>query len=207
VSNLVGTMPVKKGIFVPNLQGRPIPVISMYVEEYGPWILPENFEWHPVLLSVWSNGDIIYSHDYVRGGRPYYSAKVSEQQVESFLSSLTASELWGKFPKGYFKTGPDSSFTNLIVIYHNQIMELGSWHELFEARGKSVGTAHGIESLEGRTIQKVLAEQPQEYRDFRQLWDMIRSGAKALIPKEGIETDPNWIEDRWSRVGNPDSGK
>jgi hypothetical protein len=201
VSNSTETTPVKRGIFVPNLQGRPIPVISMYVEEYGPWILPQNFEWHPVLLSVWSNGDIIYSHDYLKGGRPYNSAKVSPQQVESFLTSLSSSELWKKFPKGYSIYGPDSSFITLVVIHHGKALELSSWDELFEASGKSVGTARGIRFLEGKTAQEVLAEQPQEYRDFRQLWDMIRSGAKALIPKEGIETDPNWIDDYWPSVG------
>jgi len=196
--------PVRERIYVHNLKGRPDPVVFMYVDRTlsRPLIYPpQKFDPYPVILSIWSDGDMIYSHDYLKGGPPYYSAKISQQQVELFLTGLSSSELWKKFPNGYSIFGPDSSFMVLVVIDQNRAMKMSSWDELFEANGKTVGTAHGITSLERRTIQEVLAEQPQEFRDYRHLWGMIRSGAKALIPKEGIETDPNWIDDYWPSFG------
>lgn len=203
-SNLKDISQAKRRIRVRNLEGRPAPIIFMYVDQSlsRPLINPpQKFDPRPVILSVWSDGDMIYSHDYLGGGPPYYSAKISQQQVESYLTGLSSSELWKKFPNGYFMSGPDASFMTLVVIDHDRVMKMSSWDELYEAGGKCIGTAHGLHYLEGKTAQEVLAEQPQEYLDYRQLWDKIRSGAKTLIPKEGTETDPNWIDDYWPSFG------
>jgi hypothetical protein len=48
-----------------------------------------------------------------------------------------------------------------------------------------VGTTRGIEALEGRNCQAVLAAQPPQFLRFRRIWSDIRLTVKAWRPEKG----------------------
>ncbi|MBI3467888.1 MAG: hypothetical protein HY000_33190 [Planctomycetes bacterium] len=61
---------------------------------------------------------------------------------------------------------------------------MASWHELFEAGGRTVATRGGITGLSGRSRLEVLRYEPADYLYYRFVWAEIRLGASALIPSE-----------------------
>lgn len=82
-------------------------------------------------------------------------------------------------------TGPDSGYEVIEVQLADRSLRLESWHEAAERSSEVVGTHHGLELLEGRNREAVLAAQPSEYRRFRRIWSDIRSTVESWIPANG----------------------
>lgn len=146
------------------------------------------------ILAVWRAGRVVWSADAITGGPPYYETGVPPERVTGLLPELRA--LGEAFTAPTFYYGPDARWTNIRVFDGPRvILDLGSWHELYETRPNLVATATGVETLGGRSRSEVLNRQSAEYRAFRELWDRVKSGLLALAPPVAgarISRDPPW---------------
>ena len=62
-----------------------------------------------------------------------------------------------------------------------------SWHENFEANGKTFAGDHGIGGLENRTLLENLSKQSSKYLLYRIAWLEIKLAISKLIPDHGEE--------------------
>jgi hypothetical protein len=74
--------------------------------------------------------------------------------------------------------GPDAGFVEIIIHSAGQTWTLRSWHPMFEQNRDLVVAANGVEPLNGRSRAEVLAAQPEDYRNFRALFDEIQGAMK-----------------------------
>jgi hypothetical protein len=135
------------------------------------------------LLQVWLDGRIAWSDDMVRGGLPLHTATIDPAAVIDAIEAIRSSALLGRSWTGEVRTGPDADVTTVRVRDGEKlIVDVGSWHEAFEVDPRLVVTATGVEPLNGRSREAVLARQPADYRLFRQRWDEVLGRLRRLIP-------------------------
>jgi hypothetical protein len=143
------------------------------------------------LLRVWSNGRIDWSGDTVRAGFPLHTAMIDPAKVTDAIEAIRSSALLGGPWIGEIHTGPDAMFTTVRVRDGDTpIVDVGSWHEPFEADPRLVVTATGVEPLEGRARESVLGRQPAEYRLFRRRWDEVLGRLRSLVPVPQVVDRP-----------------
>lgn len=137
------------------------------------------------LLQVWPDGRIAWSGDTVRGGSPLHVATVDPAAVADAIEAIRSSALLGGRWIGEVRTGPDADVTTVRVRDGDTlIVDVGSWHERFEADPRLVVTATGVEPLNDRSREAVLTQQPTDYRLFRQRWDEVLGRLRRLVPTE-----------------------
>ena len=139
-----------------------------------------------VIVALWADGRIVWSDNSIEGGPPYREATLEPARVEELLKNLEERDVFadpGLSSRLYF--GPDSTWSAIVVLHDGKYLNMQSWHELFEQRPNLVGTAQGITSLGQRSREEVLADQPEEYREFRRVWSVVKEALLALIPGEG----------------------
>jgi len=135
------------------------------------------------LLEVWPDGRIAWSGDTLRGGSPLQRATIDPAAVTSTIEAIRSSALLGGRWTGEVRTGPDADVTTVRVRDGDIVLvDVGSWHERFEVDPRLVVTATGVESLSGRSREDVLAQQPTDYRLFRQRWDEVLGRLRRLVP-------------------------
>lgn len=135
------------------------------------------------LLQVWSDGRIAWSGDTVRGGSPMQMATIEPAAVYGTIEAIRRSTLLGGRWTDEVRTGPDSDVTRVRVRDGDTvIVDVSSWHERFEVDPRLVVTAAGVEPLNGRSREAVLAQQPADYRLFRQRWDQVLGRLRRLVP-------------------------
>jgi len=160
------------------------PIITIYGCDWGlPSRVEREREW--IFLSVWPDGKVIWSKDELNGGPPYFTGNIDSQKIDVFfqiINNKKINESSVKF-KNYY--GPDSAFIKIVVVKDANYIEMSSWHELYNANPNLVVTSFGIESLNGRSRQEVLSQQPKEYQEFLNVWSELRQASKSLIPEEG----------------------
>jgi hypothetical protein len=138
------------------------------------------------LLQVWSDGGIAWSGDTLRGGSSLQTATIDPAAVIDAIKAIRSSALLGGRWTDEVRSGPDAAVTTVRVRDgDNLIVDVGSWHERFEADPRLVVTAAGVEPLNGRPREAVLAQQPADYRLFRQRWDEVLSRLRRLVPRKG----------------------
>ena len=136
------------------------------------------------VLQVWLDGRIAWSADMVRGGLPLHTATIDPAAVTDTIEAIRNSALLGRIWTGEIRTGPDAETTTVRVRDGEAlIVDVGSWHEGFELDPRLVVTATGVEPLNGRSREAVLAQQPADYRLFRQRWDDVLSRLRGLVPR------------------------
>jgi hypothetical protein len=161
-------------------------VLAIYTNDRG---LRPAKEPMKLILAIWGDGRIVWSEDSLQGGAPYRSARINPKRVATLLAGL---EKGGYFDnpalnRSYF--GPDSQFTTIYLKSGKKKLKMQSWHERFEANGKTVMNDRGaIEGLAGRKRLQVLAKLPPEQLFFRLVWAELRAAAVELIPKKGDKT-------------------
>jgi hypothetical protein len=83
--------------------------------------------------------------------------------------------------------GPDAPFTTIAMAQGQRRVSMISWHEVFEQSPTCVATSAGVEVLNGRDREAVVAAEPESYRRFRRLWKETRDRLAALIPNSGSD--------------------
>lgn len=141
------------------------------------------------LLQVWPDGRIAWSGDMAQGGSALKTATVPPDTVLKTIDAIRSSSLLGGPWIGDVRTGPDADVTTVKVRDHGAlIVDVGSWHERFEADPRLVVTAAGVEPLGDRSREAVLARQPADYRLFRRRWDEVLGRLRRLVPTSDRKT-------------------
>jgi hypothetical protein len=143
------------------------------------------------ILALWRDGFALWSADEVAGGPPYWAGWQAEEKMEETLTAVKRLAEIGRVPARQFFFGPDARWVSLQIFEQGHwLIHLGSWHELFEANPALVATEGGIEPLNGRERDAVLAAQPAEYQAFRHRWQAIKERLLALVPTQRVPYDP-----------------
>lgn len=138
-----------------------------------------------LVAALWGDGKIIWSDQRIAGGPPYFHGRFDAKKLEALLGSLQSQSALtnAAFPRLWF--GPDSSTMRIAVNDGQYHLALESWHESFEQSSNLVATAQSVRSLEGRSRDEVLREQPADYRQFRSAWREIRDKVAEMTPAQG----------------------
>jgi len=138
-----------------------------------------------VILAIWSDGTVIWSHDWLKGGPPYYVGQIQEGRLKEAISLL---QQRGIFTVDYpceTHITIDASYIIIAILAEGHRLEFASSHELFEDDPRLVCTDYGVTSLDGRDREAVLQSQSRRYREFRKNWSILREILQSLIPKHG----------------------
>lgn len=140
-----------------------------------------------VIFAVWRDGSVVWSSNGPAGGPPYMEASIDRERVADRLEDIyeRAARSYGEEDVDIAHYGPDSSFTVMLLWDHPKTIQLSSWHELYGANTNLVVTDAGIESLNGRSRESVMAQASPDYREFLEVWSSIREAAHSLIPHQG----------------------
>lgn len=159
-----------------------LPVVSVYIT---PGMHSFQSSDISLMVAIWKDGQIIWSDDQMTGGPPYKSGKISNLAIQAFLDDLQNKGIFSNYRLNSPDYGPDSEFTTIAIADGNRLLNMSSWHELFEADSNLVATSHGITTITKGTREEILSNDTKEYQKYRQIWKEIRFAIKALIPKEG----------------------
>lgn len=134
------------------------------------------------ILAISSDGLAIAADD-ASGGKAYIGYYVDTAALTSAISWVKEQIAAENWRTELVYTGPDAAYTELQIVEHGQVILLWrSWHETAERTGKIVATATGLQVLQGRSAEEIMAEQPLEYRNFRSRWAQIRERFGTLRP-------------------------
>ncbi len=135
------------------------------------------------VLRVWKGGLIEWSEDQMNGGPPLHTAKIDPALVARTIADIEAETSGSSGWLDETWTGPDARHTSLVIRSGDrEIVNLASWHELFEANPRLIVTATGVQPLGARSRNSVFEGQPAEYRRFRSRWNKMRERLRQLIP-------------------------
>jgi hypothetical protein len=142
-----------------------------------------------LVLAIFRDGFIEWATEGDRAGATL-CGHIDAAAVDEVIGELRSSPLLGGAWTGELYTGPDSTYTSVLVRDGDTVLvDVGSWHELFEADPRLVATAGGVQPLGGRSREEVFAQQPAPYRKFRERWDYVLSRLRSLIPIAGVRND------------------
>ena len=168
----------------PKPETRPITqadsVLAVYTLHHGLGVVKPA----GLIFSAWPDGHVVWSDDRVNGGAPYKSGKIEPKKIAALLSRFEDDGLFANKKLNEPHFGPDSSFVTVLVKSGRGQVKMESWHELYEAGGKVVGTKGGLVPLAGRNRLAALAKEPTEYLHYRLAWSELRESASRLIPSE-----------------------
>jgi hypothetical protein len=142
------------------------------------------------ILAVWRDGFLVWSADPIRGGPPYRVGQQPPEVIEEAWEQVLKLAEIGTLPARQFFFGPGARWLGIVIFERRQpIVQLGSWHELFEASPDLVVTQTGIEPLSGRDREAVLAAQSPDYLAFRRRWQRMKERLLALVSVHGVPYD------------------
>jgi hypothetical protein len=131
-------------------------------------------------VAVWSDGRIVW-----RRGDDLLESRVATHNVDDLLQQLHREGVFGDGNVDVFYAGPSANVEVIEINLPDRRIRLSSWHDLFEQNQNLIATSRGIEPLNGRNRDNVLAREPKEYRRFRHLWADIRSTVESWLPLDG----------------------
>ena len=137
-----------------------------------------------IIAALWSDGRIVHSEAPLKGGPPFRAGRFQPERLVTLLDTLDRKGAFSDQALRRPYVGPDAGFITILIDDGRRRLKLQSWHELFEENTNLVATAQAIATLDGRKRDEVLAQQPEEYRRFRNIWAGIRQAVAAVIPKE-----------------------
>jgi hypothetical protein len=138
-----------------------------------------------LIVAIWPDGQAIWSNDRLQGGAPYLTGTVEKTKLEAVLSQIEKDGFLSDKVLAGLRYGPDAGYTTMKVKTAKQSLEMGSWHELYEANGKVVATDHGLQGRGDKTKLAVLKEQPAQFLYYRMAWSDLRFLMVSLIPTNG----------------------
>lgn len=142
-----------------------------------------------LIVCIWGDGSIVWSHDQVQGGAPYFKAQLEVANVKSALARLVELGVFEVPKLSEPNFGPDSEFATILVRTSGKELKMNSWHERYELNGKAIASAHGVTGLNGKKLLPALLQEPADYLHYRMTWLELRLAAANLIPKSGVATD------------------
>jgi hypothetical protein len=126
---------------------------------------------YAVILSVWKDGRILWSEDFVRGGPPYREAQIEPEKVTKVMNYLKTNAVFGDPALNRFGYPiPDAMYSHICIVDATRCLSMKSHHE-----------------MDGRPKKEDLSKHPEEYQHFRFVWDKVKKSFLGLIPKTGGE--------------------
>lgn len=160
----------------PILAASPEPLIVIYNDLFeSPAVPPRK----TVEIAVWGDGRIVW-----RASDALHQARIETSRIEQLLQQLQREGVFGDGNVEYNSFGPDSSFDVIDIRLPDRKLILRSWHENYTNSGLVV-TSRGVEVLEGRNAETIMAAEPAEYHRFRKIWAEIRDTVKSWRPANG----------------------
>ena len=159
-----------------------LPFLAIWVENWG-WGAGRT----GLIAAIWDDGRIVWSSDSITGGPPYKEAKIDTDGVAAMVSQLAESGTLSKeeFQNAHF--GPDSTFTVINMRHNDAMFSLASWHDIAEAGSETVvGASYGLTTTGGKSREEFLKDEPEEYLEFRDVWQRIRDTVSGSLPDDGI---------------------
>ena len=137
-------------------------------------------EMRRLIVGVWGDGQVVWSDDRARGGKPYRVGRIEPAKVAKLLADLEAGGLFEERREVYF--GPDSSYTVIAAETSSKRKWLGSWHDPAPKNPNVVVDEHGLSA--------VAPGQPRpkpspEYARFLEVWKRSRELIESAIPTTG----------------------
>jgi hypothetical protein len=162
------------------------PVLAIYVEDHGMRRGPTGPR---VVMVLWESGRLIWSADREKGGPPYFATLVPWITSRALVSQLAEQKIFDDPVRDDLYFGPDATYTTLAICDGRHRLNMSSWHEHFERSGKSVALARGVTALNGRDLDELIAQEPEEYQRFRDVWKTVRSSLMSILPEAGMPTE------------------
>ena len=138
-----------------------------------------------IVAALWADGTVLWSDDRLRGGPLYRLGLAEAGRAEAMLLYLR-NEVFGDEGLGRGYVGPDSDYLVIRAVDGERELTLRSWHESFEQKEDLVATAGGIKVRGDKSREAILAEEPADYRRFRDAWAEIRMRMGEMIPASGV---------------------
>ena len=157
-------------------------VAAVYTEDDG--LFPRTVG-PQVITAVWTDGRVAWSGDPLHGGPPYRAGRVRPDSVQALLDDWQRRGVFDDPALDRANVGPDAASTCITVLHGRRMLAMCSWHELYEAGGRTVATTAGLEPLDGRQRDAVLAAEPAAYQHYRRVWAALRADLATLIPDHG----------------------
>ena len=156
-----------------------------------------------VIVAIWKDGRVIWSEeDALISGPPYFEGSIDPKVLAEFLAEVDNKGWFNDPVSKQHNWGPDSGWIKITILGDGgKLLNMGSWHELFEANPNLVADATGIGSLDGRDRAQVLAQQPEDYRRFRAIWSELRNRLQELIPADGKIVEGLQFKERRIEIG------
>jgi hypothetical protein len=140
-----------------------------------------------VILAVWRDGRVVWSHDSLRGGRPYWAGAIVPQRLERLLDDLKMHGIFSDSSWDVCNVPPDYEFVTIAIADGTRHLQTISCHELLEDSPTVVATSYEIVFLAGRDRAEVLTAEPERYHRFLRAWGELRDRLSSLLPYEGAD--------------------
>ncbi len=138
-----------------------------------------------LILGLWTDGRLVWSEDPVFGGPPFLEAQVEPERLPEILHGFA--RLFDRWPGETLDYRPSgASHVELVCTVGGRDRRLSSWHESFERNPEMIVTEAGVERLDQRRRQDVLAAADPDYRRFRVLWKDVRYLMHGMIPADVV---------------------
>lgn len=133
----------------------------------------------PTVAKVYSDGRMVWSKNGIKGGEPLASGRVDPKRIRKFMTELDKRAVFEDKALTRAWVGPDAASTIIEIHYGKKTLKMQSWHELYETNPKLIVTAAGVGMLENQSREEVMKAQPEEYKHFLAVWDMIRKTVES----------------------------
>lgn len=159
---------------------KDIPAIVFYVT-YTNYPMEGNPE---VYLAVWPDGRFISSTENNEIGEYCFTGKIDVERIDRFFDCVNNQGLFDRYK---YATG-DSLFDSgesegIRLDYKGRKLHLSTIYDLWErTHPNDVVVADGILVLEGKSRSEVLADEPEEWIQFRKDWEFLRNQCNKLLP-------------------------
>ena len=171
------SVPTTTSLPAPTVPASDTPVILLYDESGG---IPEGKSPPPLEVAVWGDGRIVW-----RASGALLQSRVDTGKMNDLLQRLHEDGVFGNGNVECIRFGPDAAYQVVDVRLSDRKLWLASWHELAEQSPNVVATSFGLESLNGRKRDAVLAADSADYQRFRRVWADIRTTVKSWAPPSG----------------------
>ena len=149
-----------------------------------------DFRWNQgpspkIVVTVWNNGDIMWSTNAVYGGMPYFYGKTTADVGEMLFSFQQKGYLSTEYSLDYGRI-IDMSFTSMFISVGTNTLFTRSHHEIIERNTNLVALSQVSSTLlNGRNRDDVLKEDKPEYVQYRAMWKDIREQISNMLPFDG----------------------
>ncbi len=159
-----------------------MPVIAIYYHQDGMHI-SKSLE-PRVEFALWIDGRAVWRLNRDPNA-VLLTSHIPPTEITNLFNELSRSRLLYPFMTTQY-LGADSNYESMQILTSERLVELISWHDLYEQNPSLIGTQSGIASIErGATRKDYTDRWSADYRAFRENWSIIRRFANNVANAGG----------------------